>query len=101
MDPISLVVGGVLLALGFAAGRFGRVRSKARAKEQITASCGCGHGLDQHDPEDGTCHAELRRSRYVDGGWDGHEYVPCTCRQYVGPRPVEELFAPKYLPPSG
>jgi hypothetical protein len=26
--------------------------------------------------------------------------VPCTCRQYVGPRPIDEVFVPRVLPPS-
>jgi hypothetical protein len=26
--------------------------------------------------------------------------VPCTCRQYVGPRPIDEVFAPRLLPPT-
>jgi hypothetical protein len=26
--------------------------------------------------------------------------VPCTCRQYVGPRPIDEVFLPRLLPPT-
>ena len=33
-------------------------------------------------------------------GGPGHTWVPCTCRQYVGPRPIDEVFAPRLLPPS-
>lgn len=97
MDPISLVIGAVLLAGGFFAGRISKRRG---GQDKIVAVCGCGHGLDKHDPKDGTCHSEETRARYEDGHWQGQDYVRCTCRQYVGPKPIEELFAPKYLPPT-
>ncbi|WP_158839687.1 hypothetical protein [Saccharothrix deserti] len=97
MDPISLAVGGVIFAAGYVIG-FLTKRSRPSAP-QLTAICGCGHGLDQHDPETWTCHAEVRRDEF-DGVVVRHVYVPCTCRQYTGPKPIEELFAPKYLPPN-
>jgi hypothetical protein len=97
MDPISLAVGGVLFAAGFLVGKITRRRSK---DDGVKAICGCGHGLEKHDPKDGACHGEEQRSRFEDGHWTGHEYVQCACRQYTGPRPIEELFAPKFLPPQ-
>ena len=53
MDPISLLVGGVLLAVGFAAGRIGRRRPPP--PPPMTPLCGCGHALSQHDRETSTC----------------------------------------------
>ncbi|MCV2489910.1 hypothetical protein OF117_11100 [Geodermatophilus sp. YIM 151500] len=97
MEPISLLVGAALLVTGFAAGRFGRRRSTPRP---VTPVCGCGHVLSQHDRERSTCYAELRRETYdKKGRFAGHTWVPCTCRQYVGPMPVDEVFVPRVLPP--
>ena len=98
MEPISLLVGGVLLAVGFVAGRWGR--RPAPPAPPMTPVCGCGHALSQHDRESSTCYAELRRDTFDRRGrWSGHSWVPCTCRQYVGPRPIDEVFVPPLLPP--
>ena len=57
MEPISLLVGGVLLAAGFCRGRLSR--RHAPAPPPMTPLCGCGHALSQHDRE--TSHL-LRRT---------------------------------------
>ncbi|MGY1839105.1 MULTISPECIES: hypothetical protein [unclassified Modestobacter] len=99
MEPVSLLVGGALLAVGFVAGRLGRRRNVGPALPQ--AVCGCGHPLSQHDPEQGICHSEVARDAYTKRGkWAGHTWVSCSCRQYVGPRPIDEVFAPRLLPPG-
>ena len=99
MDPVSLLVGGALLAVGFLTGRLHRRTSPP--PPPMTPLCGCGHPLSQHDRETSTCYAELRRDTFDKRGrWSGHSWVPCTCRQYVGPRPIDEVFAPRLLPPS-
>ncbi|WHT23045.1 hypothetical protein N8J89_18830 [Crossiella sp. CA-258035] len=99
MDPISLVVGGGLLLFGYVAGLLTR---RKREPKPLTADCGCGHSLAMHDPENGNCHAEVQRkdSYGKDGTYVGTTYAQCPCRQYVGPRPIEEFLAPKYLPPA-
>jgi hypothetical protein len=98
VEPISLLVGAVLLAAGFFAGRFSR---RPAPPPQLTPVCGCGHALSQHDRETSTCYAELRRDTFDRRGrWSGHSWVPCTCRQYVGPRPIDEVFLPPLLPPA-
>ncbi|GAA2777309.1 hypothetical protein [Crossiella cryophila] len=100
MDPVTLAVGGGLLLLGYLGGLLSR---RKRAPEPpLTADCGCGHSLAMHDPTAGTCHAELPRPKsYNDAGeYVGTTYAQCPCRQYVGPRPIEEFLAPKYLPPA-
>jgi hypothetical protein len=99
VEPISLIVGAVLLVAGFMAGRFSRRRPPA--PPPLTPVCGCGHTLSQHDVETHTCYAELRRDTYDKRGrWSGHAWVPCTCRQYVGPRTIDEVFVPPLLPPA-
>src|SRR3954462_7065132 len=114
MEPLSLLVGGVLLAVGYVAGRGqgggargggsvagGRHGRPPAPPPPMTPLCGCGHALSQHDRETSTCYAELRRDTFDRRGrWSGHSWVPCTCRQYVGPRPIDEVFAPRLLPPS-
>jgi len=99
VEPISLLVGAALLAIGFVAGRLQRRRPAPTPP--VTPLCGCGHPLSQHDTETSTCYAELRRDAYDKRGrWTGHTWVPCTCRQYVGPRPIDEVFLPRLLPPT-
>jgi hypothetical protein len=98
MDPLSLAIGGVLLAVGFVAGRIGRRRSVPAVPQAV---CACGHPLSQHDPESTTCYAEVARDTYTKRGkWAGHTWVACSCRQYIGPRPIDEVFAPRVLPPT-
>jgi hypothetical protein len=99
VEPISLLVGAVLLSAGFFAGRFSRRRPAPPPR--VTPVCGCGHALSQHDRETSTCYAEMPRDTFDKRGrWSGHSWVPCTCRQYVGPRPIDEVFVPPLLPPS-
>ena len=99
MEPISALVGAALLAVGFLAGRLGR--RQPPPPPDRTPVCGCGHALSQHDPATSTCYAELRRDTFDKRGrWSGHSWVPCTCRQYVGPRPIDEVFVPRVMPPT-
>lgn len=104
MEPLSLVVGGVLLAVGYLGGRLGArraARARARTPQLPVATCSCGHPLSQHDPKEHTCHAEVARDAYDrKGRWAGHTWVACRCRQYIGPRPIDEVFAPRLLPPQ-
>ncbi len=99
MEPISLAVGAVLLGAGFVAGRW--QRRPFAPPPQRTPLCGCGHTLSQHDRRTSTCYAELRRDAFDKRGrFAGHTWVPCTCRQYVGPLPIDEVFVPPLLPPT-
>jgi hypothetical protein len=99
VEPLSLLIGGGLLAVGFLAGRLGRARQPARPSV-MTATCTCKHPLSQHDSRSNTCYAEIPRDAYTKRGrWAGHTWVPCPCRQYVGPRPIDEVFVPPLLPP--
>jgi hypothetical protein len=98
MDPLSLAVGALLVIVGFAAGRLSRRRPGPALPQAV---CACGHPLSQHDPESATCHAEVARDAYTKRGrWAGHTWVACSCRQYIGPRPIDEVFAPRLLPPT-
>lgn len=89
LDPFTLLAGAGILGVGYLAGRITRRRA---APAPTQALCGCGHGLEQHDLQAHACKAEVPRGNYT--------YVPCTCQQYVGPKPLEEMFVQQYLPPA-
>ncbi|MET9263785.1 hypothetical protein [Amycolatopsis sp. NPDC004079] len=94
-DPISLGAGGLLVLAGWALGRFPRRGSRPDTTPQPV--CRCSHGMEHHDPETKKCHASVLRNRK----WAEDQWTECTCRQYNGPKPVEELFANQPLPPAG
>ncbi len=98
LDPITLIIGGGLLAAGYGSGRVGRRRRHPRAPKPVPPPkpvCGCGHGIHDHDPATSKCHGTKKAYR-----WDGFrevldKYVSCTCRQYSGPQPLPEFYAPE------
>lgn len=96
-DPISLAAGAALISAGFGLGRIRR----ARPPEKPAATCGCGHSLAHHDPGSNECHGQTlhKEARDERGKWIGDQWVDCACRQYVGPLPVESLYATPLLPP--
>lgn len=87
-DPFTLLAGAGIFIAGMVAGRIRRKKSPSPPKP----ICGCGHNLAEHNPQTGTCAATI----YV---FDAPRR-PCTCQQYVGPKALEEMFAPQYLPPA-
>src|SRR5204862_255528 len=83
--------GAGLLAAGVLIGRRSRRRPGA-ARETPTPRCACDHSLAEHNRDSNLCHAQIQRPRYNKyGDWTGHEYTPCTCQQYVGPVPLEQV----------
>lgn len=54
--------------------------------------CGCGHHLSFHDREAGSC--EHLEQVYLGNGRYGNP-LACTCRQYSGPQPMPEYYAPE------
>lgn len=105
MEPVSLLVGAGIAATGYLIGRVGRWRSGRSRRGGATALesggprpvCGCEHGLAFHDRQTGACHATVQRPTKFDKvyGPVAFEAVPCTCRHYVGPVPLDEVFAPQ------
>jgi hypothetical protein len=65
------------------------------------ASCDCEHPMGSHVDGSGECVAAAVRPRYNDfGRREGHEYAPCPCMAYNGPRPVESFYPTPMLPPT-
>lgn len=105
MEPISLLVGAGIAATSYLLGRVGRRRSGRRGRVGPAALasgdpqpiCGCDHGLSFHDPETKACHGKVQRPTKFDKvyGAVAYETVACTCRRYVGPVPLDEVFAPQ------
>lgn len=87
LDPLTLLTGAGIFIAGVVTGR---IRRKSASPPKPI--CGCGHNLAEHNPETGTCAATIRV-------FDAPRR-PCTCQQYVGPKPLEEMFAQQYLPPT-
>lgn len=100
MDPISIAVGGILMLLGIALGRLGRRQVKAIPPPRPI--CSCAHGLAFHDQKTGACHGTMEIQLYnTVNDYAGKEIRDCTCRQYDGPKPIEQFFAQQMLPPDG
>ena len=71
----------VIALAGVLIGRFLPNRRKRNDLKPIKPICGCKHHLSYHDPATGRCR---------NGDWGG-----CACRQYSGPQPLPEYFAPE------
>lgn len=91
MEPLTLIAGALIAAVAYVAGRIGKRRSHPR--QPPTSACeGCGHGLSYHD-QHGACHDQAKRNKYNSiGDWVGHEYVKCTCQNYVGHIPADRVL---------
>lgn len=95
-DPVTLATGAALLAVGFLAGRLRRPPS--RPPEPV---CSCHHAYAHHDLDTKACNAQVPRDVYNSAGRRVDvTFVPCTCRHYDGPIPVEHLLHGPYLPPT-
>jgi hypothetical protein len=82
----------------------GRTRQPKPPPEPI---CGCRHPLALHDPATNRCHAIDRKEGapvryYANGAPSAYGYTdePCQCRQYSGPKPVDQFFAHKMIMPG-
>lgn len=98
-DPITLAVGAGILAAGWATGRI--TKPNRRTPKPVKPLCSCTHPLSSHDPDSNTCHDTIEQATEWDELGDpvGYQRVPCPCRKYDGPRPIEEMFSqPLMLP---
>ena len=90
---------GVAVVIGVLLGRFLPNRRKGpKPPKPVQPVCGCGHHHSYHDPKTGECHGMMRGepAQYDGMGYaTAYKQVPCTCRQYSGPQPVPEFYAPE------
>ena len=84
---------GVAVIIGILLGRFLPNRRKGpKPPEPVLPVCGCGHHHAHHDPKTGKCSnlmkvpSTMSRDSY---------HTACTCRQYSGPVPLPEYYAPE------
>lgn len=101
-DPSLLEGAGILLS-GMLAGRFWPARRKhPKPKAAPQPVCGCGHNLAHHEPGEGgsasACRMQVKGKITRWNQWSeavGWEMTPCSCRQYTGPQPLPEYYAPE------
>lgn len=92
---------GVAVVIGVLLGRFLPNRRKGpKPKPDPKPVCGCKHHHSYHDPQTGQCHGTMRGKAikfndYASRDPVAWEQVPCTCRQYSGPQPMPEFYAPE------
>lgn len=94
-----MLTGAVIAVAAFLAGQWlPRPHRRGRTPKPPRPFCGCGHHHSFHDPATGECNAVVngnatRFDRYQEPiVW---ERVPCACRQYSGPVPLPEVYAPE------
>jgi hypothetical protein len=86
---VEMLAGGGLAILGVVVGRFLPARRRhPKPSRPAKPVCGCEHELSFHDPKTGECHSKMLIPGY---GWNND----CTCRQYTGPEPLPEYYAPE------
>lgn len=86
----------------FIRGELEQRRQRARDRERLQVSgpdpvCGCGHHYSFHNGQTGLCmhkgRAETKWDEYGDPvKW---EMVQCGCQRYIGPQPLDVLYAPE------
>jgi hypothetical protein len=94
MSALAMLAGAAILAAGVLAGRFLPARRASRPPAPARPVCGCDHDHAYHDPQTSQCHGRVEI-----GYWGSqYHYEDCTCRQYSGPLPMPEYFAPEITP---
>ncbi len=81
-----MVEGAVIALVSVLLGRF--LPSRRRTPKPLPPPkpvCGCGHHRSFH-PDGGKCN---------DKGYAGNGVYGCGCKEYVGPQPLPEYYAPE------
>jgi hypothetical protein len=92
---VTFIAGGVFVAVLGVVARLMFGPHHAPEPTEPKPVCGCAHHLALHDPRTTKCHGSTKRpSRWNRRGETvGYEHVPCECRHYVGPTPVDTFFS--------
>lgn len=91
IDPVSVITAGVIFLVGWLTGRHAKLKTHPKPPEPY---CLCGHHYGAHDPGDGTCRTRDTEDHYSTDRGDYQVTVPCPCRRYTGPQPVEQYWVP-------
>jgi hypothetical protein len=83
---------GVAVIVGVLLGRFLPNRRKGPKPKTVKPECGCGHHHSYHDPKSGVCNGVMK---VPESGSRLSYHQQCTCRQYSGPQPLPEFYAPE------
>jgi hypothetical protein len=90
---------GVAVIVGVLLGRFLPNRRKGpKPRKQPEPICGCDHHHSYHDPKTGECHGLVQGDPVRYNEYDrpmAWEQVQCSCKQYSGPQPLPEFYAPE------
>lgn len=100
MDPVSAVVGVWLFLAGYITRMVMNRRTRRAADAPV---CGCEHHLSMHDPVSGNCHGQVDTLIVPPSvGRTFREWRQCTCRRYVGPELLPDVWAapPMNIPPT-
>lgn len=60
---------------------------------EIKPICGCTHHLAFHDTKNNTCTGVNNVRYYNSRGYPTYKDVVCTCKTYIGPTPLGQLYA--------
>jgi hypothetical protein len=85
----------VSVGVGFTLGRKARKSPAVKEAAPLALVCGCEHELAYHDPSTNQCHDTVSGTPVFKGGKWAVPRVQCTCRQYTGPRPIDQVFSPR------
>jgi hypothetical protein len=107
MADIGLLYGAAVFAAGMVTGRVWPARRRRpKPPKPKPPVCGCRHELSYHQPDgDGggtACHALMKGKAIEFNSWADRdpvawEMVPCTCRQYTGPRVLDPGYVAREL----
>lgn len=95
-NALLVLLGAVIAYSGVLLGIARERRRRPEPPKTPDPICGCEHDLAMHDPETNRCHHEERVARFreSDNKFIGYYQGTCPCRQYVGPRPIDQVFLP-------
>ena len=93
IDPLSMIVGALLLIAGIVFGHITGRRKPVLPVAPTVPMCPCGHDIAIHDPTSSHCRGSIRREHYYKGGdRNGWEWTPCPCRRYLGPELLRDIW---------
>lgn len=99
---LAMLDGAAIFAAGLLAGRF--LPGRKREPKPKPPICGCEHDLAHHEPDgDGggvKCHGTVRGRETFHAGTtyhSGYERLPCTCKQYTGPRIMDPGYVAREI----